>query len=650
MELQLLGPVQAAADGRQVNLGVRMQRFVLAVLALEANQLVTTERLIDLAWPEDPPRTARRIIQTQISRLRGTLAAAGVDEVFSVCPAGPGYRLRCEPDCVDAHRFTSLLGRAGGAADDEVRIGLLSEALALWQGPALADTVTEATRALLCGHLDEARLTAMADRLDALLRQGDQQTVIHEAGGLAVRHPDRFTGHIMLALHHAGRTAEALAAYRQAKQRLEDEFGLDPPATLRRLELRILRDRPDLNPPQKRRQSAIRLCRPAQLPADLPMFTGRAGELARLNAWLAHNGCVPTAAVICAINGMPGVGKTALAVHWAHLVAGRFPDGTLYVNLRGVDPSKPAMSPAEAVRGFLDAFEVPPHRIPADPDSQVGMYRSLLAGRRVLVVLDNAHDTEQVRPLLPGSPTCLTVVTSRNQLTGLAAAQSAKILALDPLTEDHARELLTDRIGPQRVAAEPDAVSDIITRCAGLPLALAIVAARAALHPHFPLAALVAGLAHSQLNDPDSDIRHFFSWSYRSLTPPAARLFRLLGLHPGPDTSPSAAASLVAVPVGEILPLLAELTRNNLLIEHVPGRFTFHDLLRDYACHLAQDFEPEVPRHAATHRLLDHYLHTAHAAAVLLNPHLEPVALMPPQPSVTPETLTSYEQAQVNIK
>jgi tetratricopeptide (TPR) repeat protein/transcriptional regulator with XRE-family HTH domain len=380
-----------------------------------------------------------------------------------------------------------------------------------------------------------------------------------------------------------------------------------------------------------------------QLPADVSGFVGRAGELARLDALLDRDGRVP-AVVISAIAGTAGVGKTALAVHWAHRIADRFGDGQLYVNLRGFDPDGPPMAAAEAVRRFLDALNVPPQRIPADPDAQAALYRTLLAGKKMLVVLDNARDPAQIRPLLPGAPGCLVVVTSRHQLTGLVAGDGAHPLTLDLLTPTEAHDLLTRRVGPARIAAEPGAVEQLITACARLPLALAIVAARAATQPQLSLAALASDLHDQQsrldalaTGEPNTDVRAVFSWSYHALTDPAARLSRLLGLHPGPDLATGAAASMAGVPVDEVRPLLAELARAHLVNEHSPGRFAFHDLLRAYAAEQSRAHDSDAHRRAAVRRLLDHYLHTAHRAAVLLNPQRERIVLAGAAPGVTPE-------------
>lgn len=394
---------------------------------------------------------------------------------------------------------------------------------------------------------------------------------------------------------------------------------------------------------------------PRQLPPDVAHFTGRERELAGLDALLRPGGGAgraPTAAVIGVIAGSGGLGKTTLAVHWAHRVRDRFPDGQLYVNLRGFGPTGSAMTVGEAVRGFLDAFQVPAHRIPATVEAQTALYRSLLAGRRVLILLDNARDAEQVRPLLPGSPGCLVVLTSRNELTGLVVAEQARPLPLDLLGRAEARDLLVGRIGAERAAAEPRAVEDVVTVCAGLPLALAIVAARAATHPRFSIAALAGELhdARGSLDafeggDATTDVRAVFSWSYHSLGDDAARLFRLLGVHPGPYIAAPAAASLAGVDVAQARRLLSRLTRAHLIAERSPGRYAFHDLLRAYATELTQEYDAEDDRRSALHRVLDHYLHSAFAAGRAFTPHREPITPAPARSGVTVETFTEHAQA-----
>ncbi|GIJ66993.1 tetratricopeptide repeat protein [Virgisporangium ochraceum] len=391
---------------------------------------------------------------------------------------------------------------------------------------------------------------------------------------------------------------------------------------------------------------------PAQLPMAVRGFAGRAEELDRLDALLHGTapGAAPSTVVISAVSGAPGVGKTSLAVHWAHRIADHFPDGQLYVNLRGFDPGCAAMEPAEAVRGFLDALGV--DRVPPGLDAQIALYRSTLAGRRVLIVLDNARDAGQVRPLLPGTPGCLVIVTSRDRLTPLVAAEGAHPLPLDLLSDDEARDLLAGRLGADRVAAEPAAVDEIIARCARLPLALGIAAAHATTRPRSPLADQAAqlretagGLDAFDGGDPTTNARVVFSWSYCELDPGAARLFRLLGLHGGPDLAAPAAASLAGVSVGDARVLLGHLVRANLLTEPGRGRYRLHDLLRAYAGELVRTHESDDARRSAIVRMLDHYLHTAHAAALQQDTGRSPIALDDPAAGTTVTTHEDHDAA-----
>jgi tetratricopeptide (TPR) repeat protein/transcriptional regulator with XRE-family HTH domain len=410
---------------------------------------------------------------------------------------------------------------------------------------------------------------------------------------------------------------------------------------------------PDSPGPDAGRRGDRTAAVPRQLPAAVPDFTGRAAELKALTRMLDEAGAgAPGTVVISAIGGTAGVGKTALTLRWAHQVAHRFPGGQLYVNLRGFDPAGTPATPAAAIRGLLDALGVPPERIPPAPDAQAGLYRSLVADKQMLIVLDNARNEQQVRPLLPASPASLILVTSRNQLAGLAAADGARLVSLDVLTDEEAVQLLTARLGPARAAAEPDAVTEIARLCAYLPLALAVAAARTAARPRFPLAALAAELRDSadrldalDAGDPAASVAAVFSWSYRQLSPEAARMFRLLGLHPGPDISIPAAASLAAVDEPEARRLLRDLTRDCLITEYLPGRYAFHDLLRAYAAARARDSDSEPQRDAAIGRVLDHYLHTAGRASFLLRRTQEPVALAVPEPGTCPERLGDRRQA-----
>ena len=403
------------------------------------------------------------------------------------------------------------------------------------------------------------------------------------------------------------------------------------------------RRRSVLDPP-----SGERPARPRQLPADLVSFTGRDGALAALDR-LRRPAADQPAAPVLIVSGMAGVGKTTLVVHWAHRVADDFPDGQLYVNLRGFDPVRPALSVGQTARGFLDALGVPPARVPAEEDTQIALYRSTLADRRMLIILDNVSSAEQARALLPGAPRCLVLVTSRHQLTGLAATHGAQRLTLDVLSRPEARRLLARRLGAEVMASEAQAVETLIDACARLPLALAVAAARAAAGTGRPMAELVAEFSDGparldalEIGDVGTDVRAVFSWSYRRLAPPAARLFRLLGQHPGQSITAPAAASLAALSLAAVQPLLAELVAAHLVTEPAPGRFGLHDLLRAYAAELCT----EADAAETVTRILDHYAHTAHRAAMLADPHQLPLAFDPPLAGVVPEQQADGDRAK----
>ncbi|MFI6600077.1 AfsR/SARP family transcriptional regulator [Nonomuraea sp. NPDC050536] len=651
MEIRLLGPLEATGrHGALVPVTSAKQRVVLATLALRVRQVVSVEDLVDFLWEDRPPATARETVRSHVMRLRRVLAASGS---ASLVTRAPGYVLDLAPEAIDIHQVQALRARASRAAAGQDAAGaaaLLTDALARWRGPLLADVDSTMLRSLHVRAWEDIWLQTMEARIDADLALGRHREVLGELRSLTATHPlrERFRGQLMAALEAAGQRAEALREYQEARRTLVEELGIEPGPDLREVHLRILAaesaegDAPVAVP-------SAGTTTPALLPLDVYGFTGRSDELARLDALLDLAGEQPTAVVVAALSGTAGVGKTALAVHWAHRVRDRFPDGQLYVSLRGFDPSGQPMTPAEAVRGFLDALGVQADRIPPAFQAQVGLYRSLLAERRVLIVLDNARDAEQVRPLLPGSPGCLVVVTSRNQLAGLVAAEGAHPLPLDLLPVADARQLLARRLGADRVAAEPDAVAEIIARCARLPLALTVIAARAAIQPGFPLAALAAEL-HANLDafdagDPATQVRAVLSWSHRALSAAAARLFRLLGLHPGPDLGVPAAASLAGVPVARVRPLLTELVRAHLLTEHAPGRYAFHDLLRTHATELTHAEDTEAERRTALHRLLDHYLHSARVAAQALNPHRDPISPPPPLHGAVREEPSGHEQA-----
>jgi tetratricopeptide (TPR) repeat protein len=563
-----------------------------------------------------------------------------------------GYVLDVAPDLVDLHRFRRLTDRGRSTEDEPVRRAeTLREAVALWRGEPLAglrgDWAARTRESCRQQHVEAVIAWAQAE-----MSAGTPERVIGPVTELAAEYPlvEALVAVSMRTLHAAGYSARALELFASTRRRLADDLGADPGAHLLEAQQDILRAGVCAPGPSTSEQpdASARHPVPAQRPADPGGFTGRVAHLAGLDALLTLGG---STAVTAVLSGTAGVGKTALAVRWAHTVAARFPDGQLYANLRGFAPTGAAMAPAEAVRGFLYALGIPPERVPAGLDAQAALYRSALAGKRVLVLLDNARDAEQARPLLPGTPTALAIVTSRHQLTGLLATDGAHPLALDVLSPGEAQDLLTRRLGA-RVAAEPAAVRRIITARARLPLALSVAAARAR-QTGFPLAALAADLERAgppldalETGDPASQVRAVFSSSISALSPAAARLlFRLLGLHPGPDLSVAAATALSGRPGPETRQVLGELARSSLIAEHAPGRYSFHDLLRAYAVELAHLIDGERVRQDATMRLLDRYAHTAHAADRLLFPNRDPMPLPLGPPAGDIERLADYAQA-----
>ena len=653
MEFLLLGPLRVRSGETQITIPAAKQRVLLAALLLRANRVVPVDELTDVLWDGEPPASARPTLLNYVKRLRQALGEAGRSRIVTW---PPGYQAVVAPAELDVTRFESLQRSAREAAAAgawERAAAELRAALALWRGEPLADVPSLVLQARETWRLEETRLQALEARIDADLHLGRGGELIPEIQALAGAHPLRegFHAQLMLALQGEGRQGEALAAFQRARQVLIDELGLEPGPALQELHQRILTAdpglvtspavRPAASPGDGRTPRVV----PRQLPAALPHFAGRRAEMMALSGLLLTepSDATPAAAVV-AISGTAGVGKSTLAVHFAHHAAAAFADGQLYVNMRGFDPSGTPVTASEAISGFLDALGVQPAQMPAGLEARAALYRSMLAGKRMLIVIDNARDAAHARPLLPGSPGCLVVVTSRILLTGLAAMDGARLLTLDVLTQEEAGEMLARKLGLGRVAAEPAAASRLAILCARLPLALAIAAARAAVHPGFPLAALAAQLrdATARLDalnagDETSDIRAVFSWSYRQLSPRAARMFRLLGLHPGPDTSVPAAASLAAMPAARAA--LDELVRAHLLTEHLPGRFAFHDLLRAYAEERAHAEDDEASRRAAIGRVLGHYLHTANTGALLLHQGREVLSLGAPGDGVQPEKL-----------
>jgi DNA-binding SARP family transcriptional activator/tetratricopeptide (TPR) repeat protein len=624
VEVRVLGPVGVWASGVPVPAGEPRQRAVLAALAVEAPHTVSAEALVDRVWGEAPPRQARRALHAHLSRVRALLATASGLET-GTAPArllrsSGGYALDVDPRQVDVLQFRQLLAWARDrSARPAVRAARLRQALALWQGPPLAG-VTGAWAERMRQAWEQDRLEATLAWADAEVAAGNATAVLGRLTELAAEHPllEPATAVLMRAAHAAGRGAEALAHYDAIRRRLRDELGADPAAELRALHRTVLRgDTPPGDEPAAPAADGADPA-PAQLPPAPCTFIDRAAELAALDG-ATRDGGPP----VVVISGTAGVGKTALAVHWAQSARSRFPDGQLYVDLRGYDAEQP-LNPADVLAAFLTALAPSAPAVPLGLEERAARFRTEAADRRLLVVLDNAAAVEQVRPLLPGGPGCLVLVTSRDALAGLVALHGAYRLDLDLLPPDAALDLLHRLAGP-RVAAEPDAAQTLAEQCGRLPLALRVAAERVSARPAARLADVVAELADRQRRldlltaggDPRAAVREVFSWSVRGLPASDARLFALLGLHPGPHLDEHSAAALAGLPPARAARILDGLAGANLVQPVGARRVGLHDLLRAYAADLAHD-GGEAP--AATGRLVDLYLAGAAAAMDRLYP------------------------------
>jgi DNA-binding SARP family transcriptional activator len=627
MEFRLLGPVQAFTADTPVELGDRKQRLVLAVLLLEANQLVPVGRLIRILWQDRPPATARRIVQTHISRLRSTLANlrnGAAEPDLTRC--GEGYLLTCDPQLVDVHCFRSAVEQARLATDDMERVQILRQALELWHGPALADVATDAVREELCAGLDESRLTALEERLDAELRLGHQDRLIDDLTELSARYPfrQRLVGQLMLALHQAGRTADALRLYAGYRGRLVDELGLEPSAELQRLHVGILRAEPiavaapvivaapvaatapaaapviaavapRADPAQV---GAVTPPRPQQLPAQVARFVGRKRYLAKLGEALSPAAVTPPATPVVLVTGMAGVGKTALVTRWAHHCDAMFPDGQLYVDLRG-HASAPPLSEAEALAALLSGLGVAAEQVPPRAEDAAALYRSLVADRRMLVVLDDAPGPDLVRALLPGSATCAVVVTSRDRLVGVVASNGATRIELEPLDTAEAVDLAVRTLGT--VPHDPAAVRTLVKLCDRLPLAIRIAATRVA-DRGLDVASQVAAMSGPRLmdmlqieGDEDAGVPAALDRSYATLPAAAARMFLRLSAAGAQSVPADAAARLAGTTVDAAQRALQQLVNANLVSER-GTRFSLPDLVRHYAVTQLSHMDKREPR------------------------------------------------------
>jgi DNA-binding SARP family transcriptional activator/tetratricopeptide (TPR) repeat protein len=661
VEFRLLGRLEAEHDGQLVELGRRRERCLLGVLLLEPNATVPADRLVELLWDGDAPPSARANLHTHVSRLRARLDPDGDGGRGVRLPSRDGgYLVEVDPHRVDAHRFRGLVQRARGVPAE--RVDLLRPALALWRGPVLADVASPRLRERIAAELTELRMSAAELVVDAELGAGRHRELIGELFTLGAEHPyrERLAGQLMLALYRSDRYADALMVYQRLRERLCDDLGVDPGPELRDLNAAMLRrdarlteSGPATSPATGEATAAATAPAPERIPRQLPaaarLFTGRVDELAAMTKTLTGETDRDTTVVISAIGG---AGKTWLALHWAHQNLDRFPDGQLFVNLRGFDPAGQPTPPETVLRGFLDALGVAPAAVPADLDAQIGRYRSLTSGRRMLIVLDNARDAGQVTPLLPGSATCTVLVTSRNRLAGLVSRYGALPVPVDMLDAAQSRELLARRLGEERLAGEPEAVATLVSGCAGLPLALGIAASRAAFAARLPLATIAAELrdATTRLgafdeDDPEANLRAVLSWSYAALTPPRARVFGLLGSAVDTDIGLPAAAALTGLPTAEVTTILHALERVSLVQQQRPGRWRMHDLVRLYAAERA-DADPTIDRTAALRRLVDFYLHTTYAADRLIDPKRSPLTLAEPAEGVRPLALPDRAGAQ----
>jgi DNA-binding SARP family transcriptional activator/tetratricopeptide (TPR) repeat protein/DNA-binding XRE family transcriptional regulator len=664
--LRVLGTVGCWHDGAPASLGPARQRAVAALLAVQPNTAVHRETLIDALWPDGPPGSAVAVVQSHVSRLRKILDGGpdGRPGSAVLISTGTSYRLDVGPDELDLlafRQFAAQARRAAGAGDPAGACRQFEQALELWEGEPLGDV------AVLAGHpavtgLTQLRAGVIAEYAQIAAETGLAGRVLPQLAALAGREPlnEHVYALLMVCLAASGQQAHALGVYEELRRRLDDELGVQPGPELAGTHLRVLRQEiPAQTPapgPGDVPQAGPAV--PQQLPAAVRQFTGRDRELAELSRLLAPDSANAGTMIISAIGGTAGVGKTALAVHWAHQVRDRFPDGQLYVNLCGHDPGQPVPA-AEALAGFLRSLGVPGPDIPLDADQRAARYRSLLSGKRMLVVLDNAGSAGQVRPLLPGTPACTVLVTSRDALPGLVARDGAARLDLDLLPLADAVALLATLIGA-RAGAEPEATAELARQCCRLPLALRVAAELAASRPATPLAGLARELADLRTRlelldaggDPGTEVRAVFSWSYRHLDPGAARTFRLLGLHPGPDLDRYAAAALTAAPADQAGQQLGVLARAHLSQPADPGRHGLHDLLRAYARHLAAEHDPAAEQRAALTRLIDYYLHTAAGAMDTLvpaerdnRPRIPPPDL-PAPPVDTPATARAWLDAE----
>jgi len=584
-QFRLLGPLEVRLGDSSVVLRAGKHRALLAALLLRPNRVVPVTELVEHVWGDAPPARTRGTLQTYVMRLRAALGDPSLIQT-----AADGYRMRVDPLAVDVHRFVDAAarGRVAAGADDLVTARkAFAEALELWRGPVLSDVPSETLYSEHAPRLTELLMTVHEQRIDVELALGHHADLVPELFALTRDHPlrERFWGQLMLALYRSSRQAEALEAFRQLDRTLDEQLGIDPSAELRSLHQAILVGEPSLAAPVVEREPERAPASPMRLPDDIADFVGRASHVERISGLIT--GSVP----IVTLAGPPGVGKTTLAVHVAHLLRDRFPDGQLYVDLRAYSLGPPADG-MDVLSRFLRALGVPPDEIPPDADEQSTMLRSLLSGRRMLLVLDNASAPDQVRPLLPGTASCRVIVTSRDDLRGLIAMNGARTVPVDVFSPAESALLLSELLGPGDHA-------ELADRCGHLPLALRVAAA------------YLAGRDDVTISGSPIEL------AYAALPPAPQRLFRLLSLMPGPDFTPEAASALADVDAEGLLTVLAIA---NLVVPVVPGRYRFHDELLHYAATLREESDSPSEQQLAWTALLNHYLRGVERCAELLYP------------------------------
>jgi DNA-binding SARP family transcriptional activator len=608
VEFRVLGPVQVLDGPRVVPVPGGRVRTLLAALLLQANHVVPLERIADLLWHQRSPVDPRAAIQTTMRRLRLALGDGG----RLIRTRSHGYLIELDQDRLDLERFRRHVDQAMRADGQADRAALLRQGLALWQDIPLSNVHSEELERVAVPQLIEERLDAVEQWIDARLALGEHAQVIPQLAGLTAEHPlrEQFWAQTMVALYRAGRSADALEAYRRAATFLADDLGLDPGPRLQVLRQQVLVGDAALSPPFTPTTIVPR----SDLPRDVSDFTGREAEIRLLLE--APTLATRTAMVVFAIDGMAGVGKTALAVHAARRLADRYPDGQLFLDLRALE-ARP-LTPEVALGTLLRAVDVPSEQIPADVRERAALWRARTAGRRTLVVFDNALDSAQISSLLPGSPECLVLITSRHRLPGL---DGARLLTLDVLPPDDAAELFSRVIGDGRPAAEPDAVAEVLELCGHLPLAIGIAGARLRHRPMWTIGHLADRLRDrrrlTELRTEHRDVSAVFELSYRQLSSAQQRMFYLLSLHPGADLDAYSAAALADVPLADAEAALEVLVDNHLLTQPALGRYRLHDLLRAYA---AEHGSTDDQQSART-RLFDFYLHTAAKAMDAAFPH-----------------------------